>query len=1499
MLCLGSVSAEELKDISNSTLETVNDNSQNQNIVIDEISNTDDALGESTVGVHDENEILRVRDNEDVLGDEVPQVRDKSTGQTEVTVPVGTSVTIEAFMTYDDGGYMWGLQKATDSSFTNKENVNYYQTGHAYWHDFYTATLDAEGDIYFRIHNYNDRYGIDSQPLIYHVGGSSSSTKETSVSISVPSNGTTNESVSIPYQITEKGTSTGVSNGTLTFYNDDAQIGSPITLSSSSGTFTYTFTSAGTYNIKAVYTASSGYENSESDTSSIVVSDKVKGKLNVTLIRNGENALVKPGDTVYFRVTYSEPITENLELWINDYKLGDEDGGSSTYITFDESDVGFNDVFIKFLGNDDYEACVSNNVTINVVKPVETFISLELNTTDVLVNGKILITPKVVDADGNNVTVGSVTIGKDLYGYNDIARINAGETYVYTVDSNSFNPYNNPYSLYARYGGATGESAIYASSQTDSATRYYHVYSNTLALTVNGEEEITVPVGSAVNLLATVGNGQGTIVIVDKNGVETEITGETSIRLDDVGNYTYYAKFTRAANSYYASVESAPVIVHVEDVAAPVIEIEIDKTSVSKDGNITITPAVTGGSDEKGIVNFYDENNISIGSINLSSESSFVYTVTGEAGTSHSIFAEYVDSNTIYPSVNSTRKVYKIKDVLIITLARNGDDALVKPGDTVYFIITYSKPIAENLELWINDYKLGDEDGESSTYIAFDDSDVGSNDVFIKFLGNDDYEACVSNNVTIKVVNPIETTITLELSTNELTSTNNITITPKVVEKESGKEVTVGRISIYDDHSNYLPTINAGESVNLSATSQSPYNNPYYLNADYYGASTDDAIYSSSRTTSGIPYYFINSNSLTLTVNGLNETTVEEGMSFDVFADLYAGEGEITLFVNGEANVTLTKNTQTPLTLPVGDYILKAKYVKAEDYYESCESNEVTVHVAEKQTIENIIKVSVDNVILPAKAVIVVNATIDGKYTIDVNGTEVNVTVAGGIGSESVELNAGEYYANVTGYDEATITNAVFTVYPAPKVGQLIIRDATYPENATIALSGEGNVTIYIEYYLIKPTANPTTERITFNVGGNVKVIDELVNGSYVGAFSAVINQTGDFTINASYYAWQLLEGEYSFDSENILSYSVIITEPSVKPKDVVLNDTVLSISNGTAPTFSIDLANATGNLTVNVDGKNYSAELKDGKATVEITDLPAGNYTASVTYSGDANYKYSSIQVSFKVDEKASPDANSTFDVNIPSGSTNPVFSISLANATGNLTVTVANKTYTKELVNGSASITVEDLAPGSYNAVVAYSGDKNYNGISNNVTFTVPTPKLAGKDIAAVYGSTASYRILVTADGKAIVGEKVSITFNGKTYRVATDKNGYATLKLNTNLKVKKYPINVAFKGVKVSNTLTVKHLIIAKNLKIKKSKKVVKIKVKTNKVNGKFLKGKKLKLKLKGKTLKAKINKKGVATFKVKKNILKKLKVGKKYKYTVSYGKDTVTKKIKVKR
>ena len=48
---------------------------------------------------------------------------------------------------------------------------------------------------------------------------------------------------------------------------------------------------------------------------------------------------------------------------------------------------------------------------------------------------------------------------------------------------------------------------------------------------------------------------------------------------------------------------------------------------------------------------------------------------------------------------------------------------------------------------------------------------------------------------------------------------------------------------------------------------------------------------------------------------------------------------------------------------------------------------------------------------------------------------------------------------------------------------------------------------------------------------------------------------------------------------------------------------------------------NATGVVTVSVDGKSYNATVVDGGAVVEVGNLTAGPKTVVVEYSGDGNY--------------------------------------------------------------------------------------------------------------------------------------------------------------------------------------------------------------------------------------------------------------------------------------
>ena len=198
------------------------------------------------------------------------------------------------------------------------------------------------------------------------------------------------------------------------------------------------------------------------------------------------------------------------------------------------------------------------------------------------------------------------------------------------------------------------------------------------------------------------------------------------------------------------------------------------------------------------------------------------------------------------------------------------------------------------------------------------------------------------------------------------------------------------------------------------------------------------------------------------------------------------------------------------------------------------------------------------------------------------------------------------------------------------------------------------------------------------------------------------------------------------------------------------------------------------------------------------------------------------------------------------------------------------------------------------------------------NNVTailkvYTVAKPVVpskpvitGNKDVVMLYSAGTAYKVRVTIDGRAVVGEYVTFKFNGVTKKVKTDSKGYATYKIPTvKPKSSKYAITATYKDVTVKNKVKVNSIVVAKNLKAKKSAKVLKIKVTLKKVNKKYIKGKYVTLKFKGKTYKVKTSKKGVAIFKIKKNVLKKLKVGKKYSYKVSYGKDAVSKKITVKK
>jgi len=571
--------------------------------------------------------------------------------------------------------------------------------------------------------------------------------------------------------------------------------------------------------------------------------------------------------------------------------------------------------------------------------------------------------------------------------------------------------------------------------------------------------------------------------------------------------------------------------------------------------------------------------------------------------------------------------------------------------------------------------------------------------------------------------------------------------------------------------------------------------------------------------------------------------------------------------VNGTAVVKVTD-------LPNGTYDAEVTYsgdgkygnmtsdidvvVKNSDVGVVIEASDVISNVNETVVIPVIVKSSLGDLLTGEVTIVsgtneVNQSLVDGKININIDPisvpTKFNLTVRYGIYEKTIQVDVVDFKNPIEGISQGEGVD-----------NEVVVR---LPKDA------EGNVSVVI---------------------GSKKYIAPVVNGTAVVKITDLPNGTYDAEVT---YSGDGKYGNMTSDIEVVVKNSDVGVVIEASDKIANVNETI-EIPVTVKSTLGELL---TGEVTLSYDGEIKGIQkLVDGKATFEITPI-----STPVKLEFTVKYENYTETVKLEVVDPKKPIG----DIQQPANGTDSVVINLPSDAKGNVTVTVGDKSYTVPVVNGTAVVKITDLENGNYPAVVTYSGDGKYANMTQNITLSIknsnvnPVYKLTGKNIKVIFGGKATYTVLVTKDGKAVVGEYVTINFNGKNTNIKTDAKGYATLKLNTKIKVKSYPIKVTYKGISAKNTVKITQVIKASNKKVKKSAKVTKIKVSLKKVNGKYLKKKTLKIKFNKKTYKVKTNKKGVATWKVKKSMLKKLKVGKKVKYTVTYGKATLTKKLTIKK
>jgi hypothetical protein len=222
---------------------------------------------------------------------------------------------------------------------------------------------------------------------------------------------------------------------------------------------------------------------------------------------------------------------------------------------------------------------------------------------------------------------------------------------------------------------------------------------------------------------------------------------------------------------------------------------------------------------------------------------------------------------------------------------------------------------------------------------------------------------------------------------------------------------------------------------------------------------------------------------------------------------------------------------------------------------------------------------------------------------------------------------------------------------------------------------------------------------------------------------------------------------------------------------------------------------------------------------------------------------------------------------------------------------------TINKELIDKAKSIVQYNAREEIYNLYLhseAYvDGECLYYGFGFYVKFA---PKIITKNIVMQYsdGTIFTAKIYDIFGKLASDNSIVKFKIGSKTYTSKT-KNGIAKVKLTQTPG--KYTIKTIFQGKTIKNSLTVKQILTLKKVNVKKSAKKLTLQATLKKVNGKYLKGKKITFKFKGKKYTAKTNKKGIATVKVKLSKKKVYSFTAKFAGDKSYNKITTKSKVKI--
>ena len=1062
--------------------------------------------------------------------------------------------------------------------------------------------------------------------------------------------------------------------------------------------------------------------------------DLTVGALNITV-----------GDLEIITVTGPKDATGLITLTLNgiDYILPIYNGEAKFY--FQDLAYGTYDVSASYSGDNHYVA--AENSTVFKVDKVLANLNIHVEDITFGENGLIIITlPSDIDGSIVTVNVNGKVYPVDIkngFGKLPLRELDAGD---YTISAAFAG--NDKYLPGVSNALLTVSKADPALNVLISDVGYDGVFNINVALT--GVDAI----GLNGNVIVTVNNKDYSVNIVNGKGTAVGVklaAGTYDFTAAWAGNDNYNA----VGDSGKFSVAKVDSIIDVAVSDIKVGEDAVISVKLLSDATGSVTVTVNGKDYTETVVN-------GVANVKVADLKAGTYDVAVKYSGDNNYNAAVATSSFTVSKVDSTM------DVTVNDIVFGGDlivDAVLPDDATGEVVITVNGV----------DYHVSIENGKATGTIS--GLAAGDYTVTVKYVGDDKYVGVeVAENVNVAKAQPVLGVVIADVDYGNgfvieatLTGVNSAPLSGNVIVTVEGKEYTV---KVTDGKGIATGDRLAAGTYAFAAA---------WAGDDNYNIVTENGDFKVNKVDSAID----------VAVDSI-EFGEDAVISVKLASD---ATGEVVITVNGEDYTAAIENGVVSVTvsgLKADDYTVEVKYAGDNNYNEATGSAEFSV-----LKITPDMDVFVDGTVfggdltvdisLPAGATGDVIITVKGEDYILANYTEA--VVDGKVTKTIGGLDAGYYtiavkYAGDDNYNAVDVTKGVNVAKAQPVLG-VVIADVDYGNGFVIEatltgvnsapLSGNVIVTVEGKEYTVKVTD-----------GKGIATGDRLAAGTY--AFAAawagddnynIVTENGDFKVN-------------KVDS------SVAVN----------VND----IKVGEELTITVNVpSDATGDVTVSVDGKEYKVAIENGKAVKTISGLKADDYTVTVKYAGDNNYNEATADAEFSV----SKISDYNMDISVPEikEGVNSTISVDLPkDATGTVTVEIDGKKYTANVIDGTANVIVSGLSAGDYNITTVYSGDAKYDSMTKKGNITVipnVNVNLDVSDVEMIYhdGSRLIAK-LTDFQGKPIVNATIYFSINGVTYAKTTDANGTASIGLN--LESGAYPVIVAYNGSasysKISKNITV---------------------------------------------------------------------------------------------